>query len=226
MAIIINIEDARFKTTVEDINDRLSNILNDVDMIRYPHSERIDWMNEAIVAIANRQPESQTVTAYLQLDSGSKQTLPEGGVKVLEVRNNLAGGGEEGQAITQTTLTEMDAAAPGWRTGTRKDVVRQFMFDDRDPKQFWVWPPVNGGTIIDIAYLRLPPRITESDPYLPIPDEFAEAVLNFVAYRCTLKDSEYANGNTAAGFYQAFLAALGQKEESEMKASPNNGANR
>lgn len=55
MAIIVNIDDTRFKTTVEDINDRLSNILNDVDMIRYPYAERIDWMNEPI--------SSTTVTA-------------------------------------------------------------------------------------------------------------------------------------------------------------------
>lgn len=226
MTIIVNIDNTRFKTTVDDLNRRLSNILNDEDMIRYTLAERIDWMNEAVVAIANRQPEAQVVTAYLQLEAGAKQLLPEDGVKVLEIRNNLTLGGEEGAAITQTTLTEMDAAAPGWRTGAKKDVVRQFMFDDRDPKRFWVYPPVNSGVLIDAAYLRLPPAISEGDPALHIPDEFAEAVLNFVAYRCTMKDSEYANGSTATAFYQAFLAALGMKEESEMKASPNNGANR
>lgn len=226
MAIIINIDITKYNTNVEDINRRLSNILNDDDMIRYTFAERIDWMNEAVVAIATRQPQSQTVTGHLQLDDGCKQIMPQEAVKLLEVRNNLNGDGSEGPAITQTTLTEMDAAAPGWRTGIKKPVVRQFMFDDRDPKRFWVWPPVVSGSLIDITYIRLPEPITESDPALPIPDEYAEAVLNFVAYRCTLKDSEYANGNTAAGFYQAFLAALGMKEESEMKASPNNGANR
>ena len=83
MAIIVNIDDTRFNTTVEDLNDRLSNVLNDRDMIRYPLAERVDWMNEAVIAIANRQPESQTVTAYVQLETGCKQLLPEGGVKVL-----------------------------------------------------------------------------------------------------------------------------------------------
>lgn len=226
MPIIINIDETAFKTSVSDLNSRLSNVLNDEDMTRYTFAERIDWMNEAVVAIANRQPQSQTTTGLLQLDDGCKQILPQEAVKLLEVRNNISVDGSEGAAITQTTLTEMDAAAPGWRTGTKKTAVRQFMFDDRDPKRFWVWPPVIGGTLIDITYLRLPKPITESEPNLPIPDEYAEAVLNFVAYRCLLKDSEYANGSTATAFYQAFLAALGMKEESEMKASPNNGANR
>ena len=226
MPIIINIDETSFKTSVSDLNRRLSNILNDEDMIRYTFAERIDWMNEAVVAIANRQPQSQTTTGLLQLDEGCKQVMPQEAVKLLEVRNNLSIDGSEGAAITQTTLTEMDAAAPGWRNGTKKTAVRQFMFDDRDPKRFWVWPPVVGGTLIDITYIRIPQPITESDSNLPIHDEYAEAVLNFVAYRCLLKDSEYANGSTAAAFYQAFLAALGMKEESEMKASPNNGANR
>lgn len=226
MPIIINTDEIAFKTSVSDLNSRLSNVLNDEDMIRYPFAERIDWMNEAVIAIANRQPQSQTVTGYLQLDGGCKQILPHQAVKLLEVRNNLNGDGSDGPAITQTTLTEMDAAAPGWRTGTKKSAVRQFMFDDRDPKRFWVWPPVLSGALIDITYLRLPNPITESDPYLPIPDEYSEAALNFVAYRCLMKDSEYANGAVATGYYQAFLAALGMKEESEMKASPNNGANR
>ena len=226
MPIIININETSFKTSVRDLNSRLSSILNDEDMIRYQLAERIDWMNEAVIAIANRQPQSQTVTGFLQLDEGCKQILPQEAVKLLEVRNNLNGDGSEGIAITQTTLTEMDAAAPGWRTGTKKPSVRQFMFDDRDPKRFWVWPPAVSGSLIDITYLRLPQAITESEPNLPIPDEYSEAVLNFVAYRCLMKDSEYANGAVATGYYQAFLAALGMKEESEMKASPNNGANR
>lgn len=49
MAIIINIDDA-INTMVDDLNRRLSNILNDEDTIRYLLAERIDWMNEADVS--------------------------------------------------------------------------------------------------------------------------------------------------------------------------------
>ena len=95
MPIIINIDETAFKTSVSDLNSRLSNILNDEDMIRYPFAERIDWMNEAVVAIANRQPQSQTTTGFLQLDDGCKQILPQEAVKLLEVRNNLNGDGSD-----------------------------------------------------------------------------------------------------------------------------------
>lgn len=95
MPIIINIDKTAFKTSVSDLNSRLSNILNDEDMIRYPFAERIDWMNEAVVAIANRQPQSQTTTGFLQLDDGCKQILPQEAVKLLEVRNNLNDDGSD-----------------------------------------------------------------------------------------------------------------------------------
>ena len=60
---------------------------------------------------------------------------------------------------------------------------------------------------------------------LDIGAEYQEAVVNYVAYRCNTKDSEFAAPAVATAFYQAFEASLGIKTTTQAAASPNQPGN-
>jgi len=71
----------------------------------------------------------------------------------------------------------------------------------------------------------LPPAVATVSDQLDINAEYAEAVVNYVAYRANIKDSEYASPAAAVNYYQAFEAALGIKSQTQAMASPNQPAN-
>ena len=105
-----------------------------------------------------------------------------------------------------------------------------YMFDPRDPKTFYVYPPALVTTQLDIVYSALPTDITEPADgatytavtgNLGVPDIFANAVLDYILYRAYSKDSEYAgNAQRAQAHYQAFANSMGIEVKSLMTFAP------
>jgi len=211
--------------TVLSVTDDL---LLDASRVRWTVAERIRYMNEAMGAILNRKPSALQKRSVVTLVAGTRQSIPSDGSVLLDVVRNFASDGTTaGRAIRRTDRQLLDDTDPDWHTTRAKTAIKHFTFDDRAPKDFYCYPPAVAGIKAEVIYAALPTPLAEdaSTGQLEIGAEYQEAVVNYVAYRCNSKDSEFAAPAIANAFYQAFEAALGMKAGADMAASPNQPGN-
>jgi hypothetical protein len=209
---------------VSKVLSRTDDLLLDEDRVRWLLAERLRWVNDSMGAILNRRPAAFSITEVHSLVAGTKQTIPDGGSVLLDVVRNIASNGTTaGRVIRRTDRQLLDDADPDWHTKTAKAAIKNYTFDDRVPKVFYCYPPAIAGTKVEVMHAKLPTPVSEEGETgdIEIDGEYLEAVVNYVCYRCNLKDSEYASPAAAMAYYQAFEAALGVKSQAEVAASPN-----
>jgi hypothetical protein len=212
--------------SVADLVRRAGFLLLDEEHVRWTAEELIDWINEAAGAILTYRPQAFSRTAVHALAAGTLQMIPEDGAQLLDVVRNIAADGTTpGAAIRRTDRQQLDDIDLDWHAAKQKAKIKHYTVDDRQPKQFYTYPPAIAGTNVELAYAALPPTVTSEDDAFAIGAEYAAAVVNYLCYRAHCKDSEFANGQIAAAFYQAFEAGLGVKSQTSIDASPNQPGN-
>lgn len=205
---------------------RVGDLLNDAGHVRWPEAELIRWANEAMGAILARRPAAFARRSVHALVAGTYQTIhPDGAAFLDVVRNIAADGTTAGKVIRRTDRQLLDDSDPDWHTGTAKAVIKHYTYDDRVPLVFYVYPPAIVGTKVELLDAALPADISAIGDALSIGAEYAEPLLNYVCYRCHVKDSQYAIPAAGVAFYQAFEAALGIKSQAQVAASPNQPGN-
>jgi hypothetical protein len=214
---------------VQTILDRVVDLLLDNDRAegeaRWSDAELIRWINDSRMAIITRKPSACSKIATVPLVAGSHQTVPSDGTLLFDVICNMGTGSTPGRSIRRTDRQNIDDDDLYWHQSTPKTEISQFTFDDRTPKDFFVWPPAVADTTIRISYAAIPAEVTDSTDTLDIGLEVMDAVVNYVAYRAKSKDSQYANAAEAAAFYGAFGEALGIQAQTQNAASPNQPGN-
>lgn len=212
---------------------RAAETLQDLTSIRWPAAELVRYLNDAQREIGLARPDAiyGTNSAYA-LAVGATQTLPSNATKLITVRSN----GNGGPAIRLTSMEILDAQIPTWRSLTPKATVVHYMYDERNPRQFFVYPPAASGASVDLSYGQNPVDITEPadgstwanvDNVTPLSviDQFANVIVDYVLYRAYSKDAEYAqNAALATAYYQAFASALGIERVATTAVSPKTAA--
>lgn len=201
-----------------DVITRAQLVLNDNDppYVRWEQPEMFGWLNDAACEVVIRRPAARAVTASLALVAGTLQTLPDGGLELLDVVRNVGG-----RSIRRTDRQLLDDSAPDWHSMKQSSTVRQFTFDERTPTVFYVYPPAKVGAQIEALYSAAPPAVAEEDDELDLDRAYMGPLVSYILYRALAKDSEYANGALAAAHFQAFNEALGANNQMTAAASPN-----
>jgi hypothetical protein len=219
-------------TTAQSIIRRAVEIAQDVSSIRWPISEVCRYYNDAQREIVLQRPDAMATNAALTLAAGSKQALPAQGIKLIEVVRNTAGG-----AVRLTNREVLDAQIPGWHTLTGVTAIKHFMYDARDPKTFYVYPPAAGaGASLDIVYAANPTDIAEAadggtfstvaTTTFAMPEFFAGPMVDYILYRMYSKDADYAgNAARAQAHYAAFANALGLEIKATVMVAPTSPGN-
>ena len=221
--------------TAADIVKRASMILQDPSQIRWPLTEMVNYLNDARREIAVIKPDVYTaMLSSFSCTTGSKQTLPTGALRLIDVpRNN------NGVAVTVTQRGWLDQQQPEWQKMTPQSTVRHFSIDERNPTTFWVYPPASGATL-EIVYLKTPTDMNVTGPdasgnYVSTGGDSATAgeltaqeslyggaLVDYICYRGFSKDSEYAgNAQRAIAHYQQFANALGISHKIDLTNSAN-----
>lgn len=214
----------------QDITKRASIILQDETHVRWPdETELLLWLTDAQREIVIARPEISVVNGPITLTAGTtKQSLPSGGLTLMNIVRNLGvGGSTPGRAIRVCAQEVLDAQRPNWHTETAGSEVKHYVFDKRDRKTFYVWPRPSGALQVEAIYSAAPAEVTSLTQTLAVDDIFVNAMLDYVLYRAYSKDSEYAgNGERAKVHYGQFAASLGIQTSTERAYSPNtNSAN-
>ncbi|KQV27838.1 hypothetical protein ASC97_05585 [Rhizobium sp. Root1203] len=215
-----------------------STLLLDDEHVRWPLSELAGWLDEGVRAIVTVKPSASSVTMELSLVRGTKQKLPEDDTSILQlldVLRNIEGvNGAGGRAIRSASRAELDSNQPRWHDPSyvqfRKE-VRQFVFDEGLPREFFVYPGNDGTGKIDAAVAKLPTTIVSRHSGsvddistwaigVGIADQYQPALLDYVMYRAFSKEDPAAAPQRAVTHYQAFATAIGLRSQVESATSP------
>lgn len=215
--------------TAQSIIRRCVETLQDNTSIRWPVAELVRYLNDGQREVVLYRPDSVVTNTTITCTAGTKQTIPAGGAKLIEVIRNVAATSTK-KAVRLTNREILDAQTPGWHSATNTVDVLHFMFDPRDPKTFWVYPPATALAQLELLYAAYPTDITEpadGSTYsavtgnLSLPDVFGNALIDYILYRAYTKDSEYAgNLQRAQAHYASFANALGIEIKATVQVAP------
>ena len=148
------------------------------------------------------RPDANAVTAAMSLIAGSEQTLTTAAVALIDIPRNSAG---NKRAIRKVEVEHLDAINRDWRSMTGVTEIAHFIFDDRDPRTFEVYPPAAAsGASVEVIYGAYPTDVsapggdgkayTTVSGNISVKDQWATALLNYMLSRAYSKDTE-AGGN-------------------------------
>ena len=218
--------------TGTNLLSRIKDTLQDTTSVRWPEAELLRYINDAQREIVNFRPESSAKTANVQLVTGTKQALPTDGLRLIKVTRNMsdASGGATGKrAIRIVNVDILNTQKPDWNDPTvsgdaaHGTVVKHYIFDEDDPRNFYVYPGVSGNAYVEVVYSASPTDLANTSATISVDDIYANAIIDYVLYRSYMKDAEYAgNAQRAQNHYQLFTASIGQGGQSAMLLDPNN----
>jgi hypothetical protein len=217
--------------TGANIIARVQDTLQDTTSVRWPEAELLRYINDAQREIVNFRPDASATTSNVQLVTGTKQTLPTTGLRLIKVTRNMsdASGGATGKrAIRIVDSDILNTQEPDWNDPTvsgdaaHGTNVKHYIFDQDDPRSFYVYPGVSGNAFVEIVFSKAPTDLSSTSSTIDIDDTFANAVVDFVLFKSYLKDSEYAgNVQRSSQHYQLFVNSLSSGTQAQNLVNPN-----
>lgn len=222
---------------VVDIVKRAQTILQDKTSIRWSLLELQDWLNDAYKEVVIFRPDANAASAVVTLAAGARQRCKDSAsinlqniLRVLDVVRNTHASSDK-RAIRRTDRRILDDQRPTWYSDTQTFTIQHYIYDERNPHEFLVYPPASGGATVEIVYSSCPTPHTLSesdlgnagtDEVIKLDDIYANCLVDYILYRAYSKDAEYAgNGALATAHYQAFAGAIGTKTTIDVNVSPN-----
>ena len=226
--------------TASTIIGKVEYDLNDTANDRWAEAEHLANLNEAQRMIVALKPDAYTVNDSYQLAaSETKQRIPDGsatyqnasaetlkaGVAFIDaVRNMGTSGTSAGAAVDVVEKNVMDSLDPDWHTATASETVETVVFDRRDPKVFYVYPPQVAATMgyLQIVYSALPDNVAAVGNNIVLDDIYELPIMEYMKYRAYAKNSHYsAHAENMRRFHwNQFVNMLGRKELAENYTEP------
>lgn len=213
--------------TAQSIVDRAEQILQDATNVRWTESELLGWLNDAQRQIALARPDASVTTGNITMATGTKQSLPPAGLRLIDVIRNMGvGGATPGDAIRLVDREILDTQRPGWHAEVGVTSFKHYVHDARNPKVFYIYPPATGTSpTVEAIYSVAPTDVAGLANAITLDDIYQNPILDWVLYRAFSKDTEYAaNEELAKKHLASFLSALQLKTEVDLATSPNKNA--
>jgi len=235
------------------ILDRAATVLQDITNVRWPRKELAKWLDDGQREIVLMKPEANVTNASYRLIAGTKQAIPDGsvsyiqqgtstplpnGIQLIDVVRNMGTttAPTPGRAISVVDKRILNSQNREWHMDTASAEVVHFVFNEFDPKHYYVYPPqpTSNQGYVEIVYSSAPVDVTKKggggldaeEPSdvatITLDDIFANVLLDYVLYRAYSKDANYAgNAERARAHMAAFVQSLTGKESGEMMSDVN-----
>lgn len=215
-------------------------LIQDRTGVRWPTDELLGWLNSAQRQIVLVRPDACSETVTHQLLSGSKQRLPAGSIRLLDViRNQGADGSTPGAAIRIVQREVLDSQLPNWHFENPRNVVKHFIYDDREPTTWYCFPaqPTSGIGQVLLTVSKTPRACTIEDvpneggvgvgaqtSTIALDDIYENSLIEYIVFRAHMKDSEWASSERAQLAWTMFIQGLGLKSSSDRAFAAVNNA--
>lgn len=205
-----------------DIISRARLVLLDADGTRWADSELLSWINSGQRFIALVRPDAVSSNFTITLAAGTKQAIPADGFRLLDIVRNIKPDNTGGRAVRYCDREALDATEPGWHYATAKQEIRNYVFDNRDPTNFYVSPPALNTSKLEIIYAKKPTDASTTASTLTLLDIYEDPLLNYVLYRAYSKDAEFGqNSALSGGYLSTCMSMLGAKTQRDAAFSPD-----
>lgn len=208
-------------TACSVILDDVAVTLGDDDMVDYTMSHLLGALNNACRVIASLRADAAAVNAVVQLQAGTRQTLPSGGQQFIGSTRNFLSPTTPGRAVQIKTVVDKNRIAPDWHTEPPESEVLEVMPDPNDPRVFWNYPPVTGGCRLEIQYSGTPPEITSVEAEFPLLSKYLAPAKHWVLFEMFSRDSNSAGHVAKAGMHRELVfQLLGISSQADGAARP------
>lgn len=203
--------------TVETLLSGVSATLLDVARRTWDYPELVGYLNEALRATSFVKPDMYTVQDFVTLAAGIAQSLPAGGVALIDISDNEV----SGRAITQTDLGLLQEENRFWPAATQEVDAENYAADPRTPRRFYIFPPNDGTGSVRVTYGAVPDALTgSSGEEIPVPDSYQHALTDFVLSKAYQKNSKRQDLAKAANYMNEWRLALGLKSQAQTAVAP------
>lgn len=208
--------------TAQDVLNRVRVLLVDTDSTNYrwTDAEIFRWIGDAQRVIVGIKPNACNSITTLSLVAGTRQTLPADGFIFMGANCNIVGSAR-GRAVRVVQRDDMDRLRPNWHGEGQVATVQNVIFDPLDQTAFFVYPPNDGTGKIEINYAKHPTEVASGATPLVILDAYMPPVVDYVCYRCFIKDGPEGSKGVAQDYLTSFAQALGIYGAGEDSVSPN-----
>lgn len=205
-----------------DIIDRARLVLNDLDSVRWTDAELLKWINDGQRIVATVKIDASVSNETMNLVAGTKQTLPSNALRLLDVVCNIDGSGNSGRAVRPVDRQILDEQTPGWHSSSQSDTIYNWVYDNRDPLHFYVYPPAKSTAKLAVKLAVKPTDVSSTSSSLSVLDTYVDPIFNFVLSRAYAKDAEFsANAELSAAYLQVAQGLLGLKAQKDVAYSPD-----
>lgn len=204
--------------TGQQIADRAWTKVNEAtgsSAIRWTPAEALMWINDGQRECVNQLPQAWSKRATPTLSAGSSRQDFAGlsiadGISVIDVICNYnAAATVRGRACSKRERAWLDDQKPDWHNTPGTEVVH-WMYDERDPKAFYIYPQPTSPAKIEIIYSANPTDLGTLASSITIDDIYANALQFFVLFSFYSKDATYTkNPASASAYWQLFMQSLG-----------------
>lgn len=205
-----------------DVVAKARKTLQDYDSDRWADADLLAFLNGGRRQYAIADPAAYSKSVVLDLVDGAEQQCPADCNVFYEVQSTVDKvTGKDRKAVTVTQREYVDAFVPGWRSMKAAE-TQHFMFSERLPNEFLVFPPAKTGDKVRLKYSANPVDLALGDSFNAQEALQLEALADYTVARALLEDAESpANQQRAVMHLQLFSAATGADVASLLKNSPN-----
>lgn len=217
--------------TGANLISRIQDILQDTTSVRWSEAELLRYINDAQREVVNLRPDSSADHSNVQLATGTEQAIPDVALRLIKVVRNMSATGGSATGKRMIRLVDVDilnAQEPDWHDPTVTGAAahgttpKHYIFDEDDPRKYYVYPGVSGNAYVEIVTARSPTDLSGTSSTIYIDDIFANALIDYVLFKCYLKDAEFAGNHQRSGnHYQLFISSLTGGAQAQFGLSPN-----
>jgi len=202
--------------TINDVITRVKLILHDGALVRWGIDELVLWANDAQREIVVHRPEAYIKTEEVTLQTGPIQYVPTGGTRLIDVIYNTAGTAVS--LVEKGFLTTVDAS---WAVATAvAEGIIHYMYDQTDPRKYFVYPNATDSTAVWISYTAIPAIIAVDDAIV-LDESYVSCMVDYVLFRAFSKDAESAgNATRSVNHLNAFNSHLNIASQNDVKTNP------
>lgn len=191
--------------------------LLDASGVAWTDAELLVYLNEAIRESVAVKPDIYPVNGEIPLVAGIVQSLPTGGVLLIDITHNTG----TGRTVSVVDLALLQEANRFWPAATQQAEVENFAVDPRTPRKFLVSPPNNGLGKVFGTYGGTPEALTAVGDTFPLLDVYQPAMTAYVIGRAYAKNSKRQDLAKAATYRQQWAQLLGAKSVAAAATVPH-----
>lgn len=209
--------------TVKDILERVTTLYNDVDYIRVPKQQYLQFLDDAINQLILSRPDAHVKTSVVKLTKGTRQSIPADGYSLIDIYMNKTlvspGVYDNGAPVFQVERKDLDYFSDWHSVSANPTEITEFTYDLRTPRTFFVSPPVGNNDVyveMDYSYGADQFALMTSDWAttilldIPVNDVYRGPLVSYILFLLYSTDSTSTYDRQIAQRYEAsFYQSLG-----------------